>query len=54
MKGNTARQLAINTLSNLAVIGFGLGLYEGRAMSFVLAALAYGIAYSLAKGADND
>lgn len=54
MKGRTARQLAINTLSHLSVIGFGLGLFEGRAMPFILAALAYGIAFILAKEADND
>lgn len=54
MKGRAARQLAINTLSNLSVIGFGLGLFEGRAMPFIMAALAYGIAFILAKGADDD
>lgn len=54
MKGHAARQLAVNTLSNLAVIGFGLGLYEGRVLPLLIAALAYGIAFILAKGADND
>ena len=43
------QQLAINTLSNLSVVGFALGLYEGRVGPFFLAALAYVLAYMLAR-----
>ena len=46
--------LAINTLSNVAVVGFALGLYEGRFMPFLLAAVAYGLAYMLARRSQDD
>lgn len=40
--------LSINTLSNVSVVGFALGLYEQKWWCMVIAAIAYGAAYYIA------
>ncbi len=49
MKKTARRQFAMNTLYSVAAIGFGLGMYEGKAMPFLLALLAYGCGHYLAR-----
>ena len=54
MRKTARRQFAMNTLYSVAAIGFGLGLYEGRVLPFLLAILAYGCGHYLARKEDYD
>ena len=50
----TARNLfAMNTLYSVSAIGLGLFLFDGRIWPLVVAVVAYGIGYSIARSEDN-
>lgn len=54
MRKSARRQFAMNTLYSVSAIGFGLAVYEGRFWPFVMACIAYGWGYLIAREADND
>ncbi len=54
MKKTAQRQFALNTLYSVAAIGFGLGVYEGRIGTFLLALVAYGWGQLIARKVDNE
>ena len=54
MKKTAQRQFAMNTLYSVAAIGFGLALYEGRLLPFLVALAAYGCGHYLARKVDHD
>ncbi len=54
MKKAARRQFAMNTLYSVAAIGFGLAVYESRFGALIIACIAYGWGYCIARRADND
>ncbi len=54
MKKSARRQFAMNTLYSLSAIGFGLAVYDGRIWPLVVACMAYGWGYLIAREVDKD